>query len=281
MKRYLLISLAAILAVISFSSCSQRSQLELAAKIANRQCPMPLGDGLTVILIDLQGNEFQYHVKCDEKILSTDFIDMIELNKSETEKELRREVYSELYSDPDGQELLSLLRQNNINIVYIYTGSITGKTTKCYVNISKPYEAYAHPGRNSDVRVSLTGSSSVTESEKSSSNLLAASIKLANNSCPTTIDEGMVNTSIIYNDDVVIYNTECDEAVLGEECISLLRQNRASLKADLIADLTSEEGIDGDFIQLLKEANAKITYRYIGVPSGKKLDITISPSEIM
>lgn len=273
MKKHLLLGFLALIFIISFSSCSEKNQLKLAAEVANRDCPMRIDEGMLCTRIAFQDNEFQYYVECDEEVLGMQFMDVFEKLKAANEEDIRQSFLTDW--DPDIRELVTMLRRNNVNVVYIYTGSITGKQVRCVIDLNQVEEAGVPMGIGMTEEVLESGGS-----EDDNQSLLELSAELANGMCPETIDEGMVNTAISYDNGAIIYTVECDEDVLGSDFIATINENKAGVKQVLIEGLLSDEGYDNEFLQLIKEENAKVKYHYVGTKTGKVCNITILASEL-
>lgn len=287
MKNNILIRLVAIIAIIILAGCTDRQELRLMAEIANHECPFRIDEGMTCTKITLSGNEFQYHIRCDESILSTEFIDIAKEVKTAEEADLTAAYLSEMNSSADGRQILAKLRKNHIKVAYIYTGNITGKSIKLMVNINDTRSVY--PYTEIDVVKAIEETAyggeaaddqTAPDEDLSPSRLLEIAARHANKSCPQPSDDGITITAIKYSGNAFIYEAECDEDQLGADFISNLRESRSALKADLINANAEDYDNNAEFIELLIEGKTVLEYRYYGSHSGESTTVTLQPSEI-
>jgi len=111
---------------------------------------------------------------------------------------------------------------------------------------------------------------------------LEIAIAAANSECPTDLGDGVTLMKMYTEADAVVYEYVCDEMESEMSVVDMEDPYvRAVLKESIIEDL--KEDTDKDVIEMLnlvKDAQYNIIYRFIGSHTGHKLDITCYPHEL-
>lgn len=122
MKKYFLF--CALIIALVLTSCSPEFKLEFQVGVASADCPVDIGDGVTITNIDTEGNNVVYTCVVDESDGETSVADFDDPFVRSVMKEASLE-YIKTDSDPDTRELIRLIKDANYNIVYRYVGSHT------------------------------------------------------------------------------------------------------------------------------------------------------------
>lgn len=94
-----------------------------SVNVTNAQCPMPLGNGLVMNRVEVEGDNVVYFYDTDEDIIS---LDQLEQNREQAMQSLRQELFTS--SDPTVSQFLKLCKNARKNVVYRYCGSTSGNT---------------------------------------------------------------------------------------------------------------------------------------------------------
>ena len=115
----------------------------------------------------------------------------------------------------------------------------------------------------------------------SSEDQLKKACEEATKQCPVQADYGMSIVSIEYADNNVVYNVEVDEAIHGADAIQQLSAAKEQMRDAMKQAILS--GADKDIaamVDLCRQSNAGIIFKYTGKPSGQSFDIEIPASEL-
>jgi len=115
----------ALIASVSFTSCTAEQTLDLAVAQANKDCPMEMGDGMVAKSISLVGNEVVYDISLDEAELTVDDISAAVDNVKSFMLQALQESYK---SDSDVKKFVDLTAEANKNIKFSFNESDTGKS---------------------------------------------------------------------------------------------------------------------------------------------------------
>lgn len=111
----------------------------------------------------------------------------------------------------------------------------------------------------------------------SSKEQLKADVEAANKECPMTIDEVTVLSSVSMEGNNFVYNYSIDENYVS---VADVEQNKAVLRASIKERLSNPDQLIQKVIEVCKNANAGLSYRYVGDVSGDVSVINFSPSEL-
>lgn len=114
--------ISAVMGALVLASCSSGSKVEIAVGAASADCPMDLGEGLTITDIDTEGNNVVYNCVVDESDGETSVADFDDPIVRSAMKEAMMEFLLD-DSDPDMKEFIDLVKDANYNIVYRFVGS--------------------------------------------------------------------------------------------------------------------------------------------------------------
>ena len=119
-----------------FSACTSEGRLNVLVGATSAECPMDLGDGLTITNIDTEGNNVVYTCVVDEMKSE---ISVADWDNSFVRSMMKEYIINDFISnpDPDMKELIQLVKEANYNFVFRYIGSHTNNKIEIVVY---PYE---------------------------------------------------------------------------------------------------------------------------------------------
>ena len=121
MKKIVYSLLVAIISSLTLSSCTNDMQLESAIRLANRNMPQVIDEGLICEKVVNEDYYVTYIVSTDEDVYPIDDIressDLIKLLMDE-----------ELHSDPEMKDLFDMCKKCNKGISYRYVSNQTGES---------------------------------------------------------------------------------------------------------------------------------------------------------
>ena len=112
----------AAIASLGMLSCSNDTTLEAAIKIANREMPQVVDEGITVEKIVIEGDYVTYITSIDEDLYNIDEMSSM----SPMLKIVHKEGFEELANDKDFKEFVSLCKKCDKGISYKYVGNQSG-----------------------------------------------------------------------------------------------------------------------------------------------------------
>ncbi len=119
MKKSIFKSLLVVL-LFALTACNPASQLEIAIKAANLECPMDAGNGVTITEIYTEDNNVVYKALVDENELVSvaDFDNeiVISLMKAAMIESLKNQ------NSEEEKKFLELIKETDYNLVYRYIG---------------------------------------------------------------------------------------------------------------------------------------------------------------
>lgn len=126
-----------LLFAASFSvfATSPVSQLELAVREANTDCPYDIDDGLTITKLATEANNVVYTCMMDEVVTELTIEDMRIPEVNDAMKQVLLQSIKDT-SDDDIKEFRNLVKQARYNIVYRFISTKSGNETdiKIYSN---------------------------------------------------------------------------------------------------------------------------------------------------
>ena len=121
MKKIVYSLLVAIISSLTLSSCTNDMQLESAIRLANRNMPQVIDEGLICEKVVNEDYYVTYIVSTDEDVYPIDDIressDLIKLLMDE-----------ELHSDPEMKDFFDMCKKCNKGISYRYVSNQTGES---------------------------------------------------------------------------------------------------------------------------------------------------------
>ena len=244
-----------LLLMVSISSC-QESKLKAVVAIANKQCPMDMGEVGTITSITYDGSNVVYTLNMNESI--TD----IAILKDNPES--MKESIKIMFRNPakDVKEMLKLVAECNAGLQMKFVGKDSGEEAVCELT---PEE----------VKEVLKAESDPSQSERAK---LEAQLKMANLQFPMQASEEVIVEKIEVIGESVVYICSVDEELCP---ISQIEENAAEVKEGIVSTLASQtDPATQIFIKTCVDNNKSIAYRYIGKESGQQYDVIIPVSDL-
>ncbi|CDA84871.1 putative uncharacterized protein [Bacteroides sp. CAG:754] len=244
-----------LLLMVSISSC-QESKLKAVVAIANKQCPMDMGEVGTITSITYDGSNVVYTLNMNESI--TD----IAILKDNPES--MKESIKIMFRNPakDVKEMLKLVAECNAGLQMKFVGKDSGEEAVCELT---PEE----------VKEVLKAESDPSQSERAK---LEAQLKMANLQFPMQASEEILIEKIELSDESVVYICKVDE----DACpISQIEANAEEVKKGIVANLAAQsDPATQVFLKTCINNDKSVAYRYIGTESGNHYDIVITLPEL-
>ena len=117
MRKFLFFFLAAALSLATVTSCNVTDAfIQAIVKAGNAECPLDMGNGMTMTKIDYSGSYVTYIYECDENMYSP--------SQENATPELKQELISALHTsaskDASLKKFLEALKKNGTGIIYHY-----------------------------------------------------------------------------------------------------------------------------------------------------------------
>lgn len=244
-----------LLLMVSISSC-QKSKLKAVVAIANKQCPMDMGEVGTITSITYNGSNVVYTLNMNESI--TD----IAILKDNPES--MKESIKIMFRNPakDVKEMLKLVAECNAGLQMKFVGKDSGEEAVCELT-------------SEEVKEVLKAESDPSQSERAK---LEAQLKMANLQFPMQASEEILIEKIELSDESVVYICKVDE----DACpISQIEANAEEVKKEIVANLAAQsDPATQVFLKTCINNDKSVAYRYIGTKSGNHYDIVITLPEL-
>lgn len=101
-----------------------------------------------------------------------------------------------------------------------------------------------------------------------------------NSKLPSAEEDGMQMQSITYANNTIVYLFYCNENVLDNDFIAVLNENSDDFKAELKQTFLGDDPDIEAFKQTIKAAQASVTFKFKGVPSGEVFAIRFNYTEL-
>ena len=232
------------LLMIVMTGC-QEAKLKTVIGIANKQCPLDMGEVGNITSIIYDGDNVVYTLNMNEEITN------IKILKDNTES-MKSSI----------KEMLKLMAKCNSGLHMIFVGNKSGEQAVCELTAEELKEVI-----NTNADPAQSGQTK-----------LEAQLKMANLQFPMQASEEVVVEKIEIIGESVVYICSVDEELCP---ISQIEENAAEVKEGIVSTLASQtDPATQIFIKTCVENNKNITYRYIGKDSGKQYDVVIPMSDL-
>lgn len=133
MKKLTVLLLSIVGAVAMMTSClTPEQQIEKAIKKVNEQCPMDVGNGMTIASLTIEDNNIVYLFEIDEtQGMSVQIFNMPEV------KDAMKKTLVEQYLNEDNKDtapLTKLCKEADYNLVFRFAGKPSGDEAEIVVN---------------------------------------------------------------------------------------------------------------------------------------------------
>lgn len=243
------------LLMIVMTGC-QEAKLKTVIGIANKQCPLDMGEVGNITSIIYDGDNVVYTLNMNEEITN---IKILKDNPESMKSSIKM-----MFQNPaaDVKEMLKLMAKCNSGLHMIFVGNKSGEQAVCELTAEELKEVI-----NTNADPAQSGQTK-----------LEAQLKIANLQFPMQASEEVVVEKIEIIGESVVYICSVDEELCP---ISQIEENAAEVKEGIVSTLASQtDPATQIFIKTCVENNKNITYRYIGKDSGKQYDVVIPVSDL-
>ncbi len=243
------------LLILLTTSC-QKAKLKTAIEIANKECPINMGEAGTITSITYNGDNVVYNFRLNEEIAN------IKALKSNPES--IKESMKVMYQNPtkEVRTLLSLVIEGNAGLQMIFVGDKSGDTVTSMLTTAELKEIL----------------NTKAEASQSDQAKLEVQIKMANLQFPMQASKEVVIEKIELNDSSVTYICQVDEEICS---IDQVEANAVNVKKGIVTNLRSQtDEATQTFIRCCVNCNRNITYRYVGNQSDSTYDVVVSVAEL-
>ena len=122
MKKFLLSLFAVAMMTATFVSCDT-NQLQREVDEIQKDLPMDMGEGMTIVSVALDDSYLVYTAEIDESLMGEEMMDFFIANSDMLEESM----FEVNEDDQDIKDLCKLCKDNNKGIAYKFVGTITGK----------------------------------------------------------------------------------------------------------------------------------------------------------
>lgn len=262
MKRLTLLFTAVVtLLLVTITSCGyqqKRQLIELRKEIdaANAQCPMqvePFGKILSI----------EYDEDNHDVVVTMAFNDeQVDFSFDNKEHEsMVKEALGLSFASSEMKELIDKIIGAGANLTYKIKQENGSKSFTCEFS-NEELGKLAHR-QISDKEIKRRS--------------LELNVKMANSTCPMTVDEITTMTSIRLEGTELVYNAEIAED--GTFVVSDMESVKDEIKQEMLGELMHDYTMR-KIMQPLRELGYGMKYVYTGTQSGTSLEVVISPEEL-
>lgn len=255
-KSYGLVLLCSLsLLMVLISSC-QQSKLKAVIAVANKQCPIDMGEVGTVTSITYDGDNVVYTLNMNEN-----FTDISVLKDN---PESMKESIKIMFGNPSKEvkQLLELVAECNAGLEMRFVGKDSGEQAVCGLTTE-------------ELKETLKSDADPSQSESSK---LEAQVKMANLQFPMQASDEIIVEKIEIIDDAVTYLCVVDEDLCP---VKQIEANAVEVKKGIVATLAGQaDAATQLFLQTCINCDKNVTYRYTGKQSGAQYDVVITVPEL-
>ena len=238
------------LLMIVMTGC-QEAKLKTVIGIANKQCPLDMGEVGNITSIIYDGDNVVYTLNMNEEITN---IKILKDNPESMKSSIKM-----MFQNPaaDVKEMLKLMAKCNSGLHMIFVGNKSGEQAVCELTAEELKEVI-----NTNADPAQSGQTK-----------LEAQLKMANLQFPMQASEEVVVEKIEIIGESVVYICSVDEELCP---ISQIEENAAEVKEGIVSTLASQtDPATQIFIKTCVENNKNITYLLI-VPAVNLSGLTLS-----
>ncbi len=237
-----------------FASCSmEKARLQAEIEIANKECPVSLGEEgrMTAIKFDEDKNQAQFYFDMNEDVID---IDQLKAAGAET-----RDMILIVLTEGDTRELIEEIVAAKAGLAIFYKGASSGKTFTVEFTPDELKNIV-----NEDL-----------SAEQQAERKLAAWLAQNQKQMPEQIEEGLTLVKVEDNGKYIVNEVEVDENLYS---MADIEAGRNEIRESIASEFTSPDV--EEFYQVIKACGRGVTYDYRGNKSGKVVSIKFSTSEI-
>ena len=235
------------LLIVLTTGC-QEVKLKAAIEVANKQCPMDMGEAGKITSIVYDGENVVYTFQLNE----------------EKNPESMKTSMKIMFQNPtkEVKTLLDLVVKCKAGLQMIYIGKDSGEQVVCELTTD-------------EIKNILNADVNASESDLAK---LESQIQMANLQFPMQASEEVVVEKIESIGESVVYICSVDEELCP---ISQIEENAAEVKEGIVGTLANQTDLPTQlFIKCCVNCNRNIVYRYIGKQSEDQHDVVITVSEL-
>lgn len=243
------------LLVITTTSC-QDIKLKAAIELANKECPINMGQAGKITSIVYDGDNVVYIFRLNEEITNIKTL-------KENPKGMKESIKI-MFQNPtkEVKTLLELVVKCNAGLQMTYVGEDSGDKVTYELTTDELKEILD------------------TDIDASQSDLakLESQVKMANLQFPMKANEEIMIEKMQLSDESVIYLCSVNEEMCSFDQVE---ENAEAVKRDIMTTLASQSDPATQlFLKTCINCNRSIAYRYIGSQSGTQYDVVISVPEL-
>ena len=253
------------------TSC-QEIKLKAAIEVANKQCPMEMGEAGKITSIVFDGENVVYTFYLNEEIAN---IKALQKNPESMKTSLKT-----MFQNPSKEvkTLLDLVVKCKAGLQMIFIGKDSGEhqlgSSSIGLRIGRGEQVVCELTTD-EIKEALNADVNASESELAK---LESQVHMANLQFPMKASEEVIIEKVELNDEAVIYICRVDEDLCDMDQIEA---NAVEVKKGIVETLADQTDIATQlFIKYCVNCNRNITYRYIGNQSEVQHDVVITVSEL-
>lgn len=242
--------------MFSYSCESSKKELQKTIETANKECPIDLG------MIG-EMSSMRFDEEADEVIITMTIRKDFPLKISALQNlknTLKRAMLGNWARTESSIKLMKDIAKANSRFTMVMQTEVTNENIE--INISKDEVKDLAEGNIDPILPR---------------DLLEIMAVSANAQCPMQVDEATTLSSASLEGSNFVYNYSLDENSVS---IEALKQNKTVLKANIKQTLFAPDPIVKQMVDLCKEANIGLLYRYVGEVSGNVCVVKFAPSEL-
>ena len=243
------------LLIVLTTGC-QEVKLKAAIEVANKQCPMDMGEAGKITSIVYDGENVVYTSQLNEETAN---IKALQKNPESMKTSMKI-----MFQNPtkEVKTLLDLVVKCKAGLQMIYIGKDSGEQVVCELTTD-------------EIKNILNADVNASESDLAK---LESQIQMANLQFPMKASEEVVIEKIELSDESVIYICRVDEDLCE---MSQIKANAKEVKEGIVGTLANQTDLPTQlFIKCCVNCNRNIVYRYIGKQSEDQHDVVITVSEL-
>ena len=242
--------------IVAAMSCENENVKKLKNDIllANKQCPVNMGmvGDLMSMKYDENTNEVSFYYVINDDIIS---IDALKSSRGAALNTMKLSISSE-----ESKPLVKTMIDAGASFLVTFKSAETGKTFEIKLSPEDLKKIYDSP---------------LSTNEKNKL-ILENQIAMENSTYPILVEEGMEMIKVEDAGDNVIYHCRVDEDLYD---LYLLKLNENEVKRNM--EEVFEDPLTNKQIKLLSSLGKGLVYHYYGDTSGKSVDITFTPDELI
>ena len=246
-----------MLALIMLSACgSSKQKLKADVEAANKECPLDLG-------MVGEMTSIEYDADADEVVMTMTMNKDLPMKISalnNLKSTIKRAAMAQWVKDETVMDMMKEIASADSKVAVVMRSADKSESIK--INVSRDEVKDLAKGEVDPI---------------SPRDMLEILVATTNAQCPMTIDEVTVLSSVSIEGNNFVYNYSIDENYVS---VADVEQNKAVLRASIKEKLSNPDQLIQKVVEVCKNANAGLSYRYVGDISGDVSVINFSPSEL-